>query len=352
MIVDREQLLAALTTIKPALAARDTIEQLTLVWFDGKTITASNEAGFGMQVPFEVAELKGGLKGTVLLAVMSNSRAKDVNIEKDEQGLFIKAGRTRLNLPLTPRKEMLAEVPDTSGPSFHLTLELIMALGRTTINSGDIRSAVPEQAGITLICKDDFLYVFSSDAATIACSKIPVPKNFPLKSKERVVLSCDFVSELLTISRGVTDTQIHIGKEILWAKNNKALIFGRSLTVQDPINLVEIMNKTTAQITFTPTPGRLKLALVRAEALIAKEDLIEFSIVNSILKLDTKSAAGLLKDTMKLEGEQTAPEVETKLNPRLLKRALLHTTQIGFGANTSAMRDEKTGFTYLISSSK
>lgn len=349
--VDREALLSALQTLKPAWATRDTIEQLTLAWFDGETITASNETGLGMQVTFKSDALRGGLKGSMLLAVMSNSRAKEVNMEKDDTGFFIKAGKTKLTLPMPPLKDMLAEVPNTEdGKAYEVSTDVFGIIGRVLISLGPANSATPEQTGVTLLVKKGKLYAFTSDSATIACAYCDTPKSFSLKEGERVILPADFIARLLSISKGVK-TMLHIGKESVWAKTEEALVFSRVIHAENPIDLLEIVTDIGKKIEYVPIPGRLRLALARSEALTSdKSDMIEFSVFNQVLRLSTQSAHGALTDSMGIEGVHA--KIKTKLNPRMLKRALPYSTHIGFGEKASAMEHDKLGFVYIIAPNK
>src|SRR5665213_2710561 len=100
MKLERKAFLDALETVKPGLAAKSQVDAFAHVWFDGKTVMAYNDTDLGVECPF-VSELKGGLRGPLLLGMLGASRAKEVDLSPAaKEEMLLKAGGTKLTLPL------------------------------------------------------------------------------------------------------------------------------------------------------------------------------------------------------------------------------------------------------------
>ena len=129
MKLERKAMLDAVETVRPGLASKSQIDEFAHVWFDGKTVMAYNDTDLGVEFPFP-SELKGGLRGQLLLGMLSASRAKELELTPaGEDELLLKAGGTKLTLPLLPIKQSVWKFPTTEDDKpINLTKELLAAV--------------------------------------------------------------------------------------------------------------------------------------------------------------------------------------------------------------------------------
>lgn len=344
--MDRKVLLEALNRIKPALG-REAIEELNCVWFDGETITAISGQAFGIQAPI-VTPFKGGIKGALLLGLANNLKVKELELTADKENLVVKGGKTKATLALMPLEKMPAN-PPTKGEPWIAPTEFFAALGKVMISATYKRSGVPEQAGITILRIENGIYVVSTDAETIASTLTQNQQMLDgIKKEGRFTIPIPFVEELLDISKG-TETEICIRKSSIWARNKKALLFSPLLGTDEPQNLVGVIKKVTKDCKYIPIPERLKMAVSRAEVMLEsqKDTTVKVIAKDQVLRIVTTTQQGELKDNVALE--ESVPEVEINVDPKLIKRGLGRYSKIAFTPKAVVMANK--GSVYLIAGS-
>lgn len=328
--MDREKLLTALKLAEPALASKDIIVELTHFWFDKEHVTASNDRGLGIRVPCEEG-LKGSLPGKLLIELLTHCKVPDITFGEAEgkHKLEFQAKRTKATLTHYPLKTIeeiygkqnrswLLDPSELKGKTFKLTDEFLIALGRVLVSTSRGGSATPEENGVTIIPKKDRLHLFASDNDTLSWAYCDAIEGWP---SGNITMPTAFVQQLIEASKG-QKTRLCIGKDFLYAKSDRMMVFSNPVRIDDPLDLLSIADKATKGATFATIPERLKLALARSFAMLSgeKEHRLSFKVKERTLWVDTKSGNGKLKDKLGLD--KPMPDVETVLDPAFLKRAL------------------------------
>ena len=348
MQLDRETLLKAVETVKPALATKELIEELCHVWLDGELLTAFNDATLGIQVPFK-SELVGGIRGSLLLGMLTHSRAKEIEVEMPADGeALLKAGRTKLKLSLLApdRAEGLWDLPDmTKAKGYLMPVAFVDALKAVMVSVGSASSS-PEQIGITIVEKEG-MHIIATDDKTVAMQYLLSghSKGWPLRGK-RVTIPTVFIEQLLKVADSAT--MLFISEDSVMAiTGEKVKLFARLVDVPKPNDFVKICADSLKGLKPFPIPVRLKLALQRAAIMLdgQDEEAINVDVSGDVLRFFAKTPFGELKDSIKIEGEP--PDCSCRLNPGLIQRALAQCDTIAFSEQTTAMQGQ--GFTYLIS---
>lgn len=356
-MINRQDLLNALKLVEPALAAKDIIVEFTHVWFDGRTITATNDMGLGIRVPW-TSTIKGGLPGKLLLGLLSNSKAKEVDIvpnDKDDDGVILKMGKASVKLTLLPLKAItgiykkqergwLVDNDEPEGKKFETSKAFLDAISLVMISAEAPKSKIAELTGVTVI-KNEGLHAFATDDDTVAWCKFK-DNAWPLKEGKRVTIPIPFVEQLLGFTKN-DPADLWLGKNFIYANCRDAGIFSNLVTVEEPTNLIKLGKGAVENAAYVPIPARLKLALARSFSMLdnQKESFINLRVKESVLRITTKTALGELKDSIPLEGKM--PEVETMLDPKLIKRGLPMCERM-YISKTSTVLTSKEDFVYII----
>lgn len=322
----RAAMLDALNTCKPALAVKDLVEELTHVWFDGETMTAYNDADLGIQVPFKT-DFKGGIRGSLLLGLLHNSRAKEVEIEPaDEDGhMKLVAARTRAKLPVLETERAVWEFPKVgTKDTFDITPDFVRALRAVLISVGNDTS-IPEKLGVTVIA-DGGARMYTTDSNSIATIKVAAPKGKWLAKGERVILPTAFCEQLLRLCS--TGGFMEIRKDSVVAGNDQGVVvYARLVDCPNPLDLAGIVaqHRALPKGAVFEVPPKLALALDRA--IVVLEGVVGESV-------DMWIGAGKLRLEAHVEGRASlkdfitmpegVPDVQLRVDPSLVKRGLPH----------------------------
>lgn len=99
MKVNKNNLAAALETVKPGLANNEVIEQATSFCFlKGKVVTYNDE--ISISCPVEDLELKGAINANELYNFVNKVSAEEIDLEVSENEILLKAGRSKAGLKL------------------------------------------------------------------------------------------------------------------------------------------------------------------------------------------------------------------------------------------------------------
>lgn len=357
-MINRQDLLEVLQLVKPALSSKSIIAEFTHVWFDGHSLTATNDTGFGIRMPWS-SDIIGGLPGTLLLGLLSNSKAKEVEFvadDKDDDRVILKMGKARAALTLLPIKTIngiykkqdrgwLIEQDELKGKSFRTTEEFTSVLSQVMISAETPKSKIAELTGVTLI-RDNGLHMFATDDDTVAWAMLK-DDNFPLKEGKRITIPIPFIEQLLQEVGKGGSAEIRIYKNLVYAKGNRNMeIFSNLVTVEEPTNLLKLGKSAIENTKYVKIPARLKLALARAFSMLesSKESFVRIHIKSNVLRVVTKNDLAELKDSIALEGE--VPDIETMLDPKLIKRGLPLCERMSIGKTTTVLSNKD--FVYII----
>jgi len=349
MKLERKAMLDAVDTVRPGLAAKAQIDAFAHVWFDGKTAMAYNDADLGMEVPF-VSELSGGLRGPLLLGMLNASKAKDIEITAaGDDELLLKAGGTKLTLPLLAAKEVVWTFPDVAGVKpFTLTKEMLAAVAAVMVSTGDPEPSVPEKLGVTFEPgAEGHVNIYTTDSVTIAMATCPAPKGFKVK---RVTMPTSFWSEVLKRCKDGGKVWL-MDDQVIAASDTGIRIFSKLVDVPRPQDFPAAFasalpkgwkNKKQA------IPPRLPLAFQRASILLEGHESLALKVTQAEdrLRMEAKTDFGELKESIKLE--KPADELEVSVDPSLVSKGFAGSDD--FLVSTEGFAFFGThGFIYLVS---
>lgn len=345
---DRVAMLAALNLIKPAIAAKDLVEELAHVWFDGETITAYNDADLGIQVPF-TSPFKGGIRGALILGLLVNSRAKEVIFELQDEGfVLLKAARAKALLTVLEPERAVYELPPASKNVYKFGDDFTTALKSVMISVGNDTS-IPEKMGITLIVSKQCIDFYTTDSQTAAHVELAQGKDCKLKPGSRYIIPTTFCEQLLRLcgNGGELDLQ----EDIVTATNSDGVfIWARQVVISDkPFDFAGAFARHTdfPDEALFETPSRLSLALDRSLTMLdgLPDEPVAIMVDGGKLRLvTTAEGRGELKDSVDIAA--TVPAVTVKIPPNRIKRALGLTTHIAMTKQIVYMNNDQ-GLEYM-----
>jgi DNA polymerase III sliding clamp (beta) subunit (PCNA family) len=346
MRINRIELLNVIKNIEPALAIKPIIEELTFVWFTGTHAYAYNDV-IGIVVPLPT-EFTGSMKGTLILAMLDKSRAKEVEIlPGDSNEVLIKAANARLNLAYYGMDRSIWDVPkfDTA-LSFPITTDFIKAIGNVMVSVG-ADTSIPDQLGVTLIPADNILYMFTTDSKSLSRAMIP----FDCKFENRIILPASFCEQLLRLFKDGGRIQLHSDSVVAINKDG-VILFSRLIETPRPLEFHSTVDSVLSQLksrNLVPIPSRFKLAIERVSIVLQAHlgQAACFQVNNNILQMKADTALGSIKDAMRLEDGHE--NIEMHVDPHLIKRALSECEDFYLLNSCAILSSEN--FVHLVSAS-
>lgn len=348
----RSELLAALNVVRPAIAAKDLIEELAHVWFDGETMTAYNDADLGMQVPF-VTPFKGGLRGELLFGILNNSRAKEVSLEdsKNEGQMVLKAAAAKVDLVVLPEDRAVWQFPEVDGKSYFTIRNSFLAVLKAVLVAVGNDTTKPEKLGVTFEFDKSGAVLYTTDSKSIAEGVVHLEKK-GIKEGRRVILPTAFCEQVLrTCADG---DRIDLWETGVVATTKAATkVYARQVDFTDPLDFASVLDKHNVgngKGSFE-IPARLELALERALVILNGEpgENIRLTVSAGKLRLEVaKEGRGTLDDSVPID-KGSPPDVSVLVDPAMLKRALPLTVDMIIGKDAVLMLDDQ--FSYLVSTS-
>ncbi len=202
-----ETLLWAMDLLKPAILDQEIIPVLRHVCFRNGTAVAFNDI-IGVVVPFEFEEGNCCVPGMTLHSFLSSvsNKGSELNIRKAGEALNIKAGRSRVELPVLDVREFFFDVPEFRAAlefaveeGFIEALEYVTpAVGDASMTSmelGVVLSAHEGSSAVQLYATDNLMLssattdtVGREAEKSVACI---LPKDFCM----RLVALCSILDE-------------------------------------------------------------------------------------------------------------------------------------------------------------
>jgi DNA polymerase III sliding clamp (beta) subunit (PCNA family) len=348
MKTERTKLLAALDIVKPAIAAKALLEELTHVWFLDKRLIAYDDV-IGISAPFDAEEIQGGIKGQLIVGLLNASGAKNVELTAKGDEALLKAARAKLNLALLEPERAVWDFPKVKNNAFSpLSKELLAGLADVLIAVGQDTS-IPDQLGVTFQLAEDGLTLFTTDSKTIAQCFVPAPKGF---DEEYMVVPTQFCEQLLRL--GNDKTQVALIKGGIVANCESGVgIYSRLVDVPDPSDFTDTLQRALPKnynSVAVPIPGNMRLAIERALVVLNGKvaEPISMTVKDGILNLECRSDLGELHDEIELDGKHE--DASLQIDPTLIKRALDKCDSMLLADSCFAMIGRKGNFVYVISS--
>lgn len=356
MKAERTSLIKALDLVKPAIASKALLDELTHVWFGNKELIAYDDV-LGIRAPFDADDLAGGVKGALLLGILNASGAKNVEmtIENDGRTAHMKAARAKVKLALLEAERAVWTYPSVKpGDFFALTPELIAGLDDVLISVGTDVSR-PDQLGVTLAIegsgKNKDLVLYTTDSKTIARYYAEIPKGY---DEDHLIIPTPFVEQVLRLC--AKDGKLAILKDGVLAENKDGVgVFSRVIDASaEPMDFSGALDKALPddyEKLAVPIPPILKQAVERALVILDGKaaEPIEIAIEDKHLFISVESPLGRLDDTIPLDGDHE--HVEIKVDPVLIKRAIDRCDRMLVGDGCLVLLGRKGKFLYAISAS-
>lgn len=350
MKTERATLLAALDIVKPAVATKALLEELTHVWFNDKDLLAYDDV-LGIRAPFNSDGLRGGLKGQLVAGLLNASGAKSIEISVDENGkeALLKAAKAKLKLALLEPERAVWEFPKVKASAyFPLSKDFLEGLADVLIAVGQDTS-IPDQLGITIALEEDGLTLYATDSKTIARAYVAKPKDYDI---DHLVVPTPFVEQVLRLCS--SDGKLAVLKDSIVAESKAGVgIYSRLVDVPEPSDfegtLASALPKGYIKDSV-PIPGVMRMAVDRALVVLDGKvaEPISFYVKEDTLHMEAESPIGELHDTIPLEGAHK--DVSIKVDPVLIKRGLDKCDRMLVADGCLAMLGRDGSFLYVVSS--
>jgi DNA polymerase III sliding clamp (beta) subunit (PCNA family) len=339
--MERAELTAVLKKLSPALSGKDLIPIFSCFCF-GDTTTYAYDDVVALIHPKPTGDLRGGIRGSLLLNMLQASKAKEVTITQEGEKAQIQLGRTKLDVPVLEVDAFLFKPPTTGdAASVKVDEAFLTALEKAAVSIGRDPSH-PWRLGVTIMFGKGWTTFYASDNKTAA--KVQLGKAGE-DEPTVAVLPPRFVELLMEIGKSDPPLKIHLSKEWVQASFTTGLkLFSRTISGAD-LDIFQglFADKVEGAVEI---PKGLDRCLERAAlvAPYAKDPFTSISIDAERIRFKTKSPAGDVADAILLEGHEA---VEVDVTPDLLQRGLKYAAKIKVLPEKVVLRGP--GYTYLSS---
>jgi DNA polymerase III sliding clamp (beta) subunit (PCNA family) len=314
--MNREELLAALDTVSPALSDNALIQILTHFMFDGDRVLAFNDR-IALETPCKT-DFRGAVPGKTLIALLRTSGAKDVVLEAKDDELHIKAGAGRFKLPLTIPETLVFEMPKPSKDVVKLPASFLDGLSNC-MKSVSIDTSIPDQLGITMIPQKDQTLMFSTNNHTICHSIVKTP------IKSRVILPAQFCEQVQRLCKGEKEVTICFNTDHVLLTVEKTKLFGRLVDSSHPLDYQDMLKHAM--------PDKIKLfkihdglkhmvdrAIIITESVTGKSNTRIMVSNNDMVLYSFSPDKGEVRDRYGIK--EGHPDVSLHIDPKHLKAGL------------------------------
>ncbi len=346
--MERKKLLERLEVVAPALSSSELVPVMKHFWFTKDHVVAYNDV-ISLRVPLTTG-FHGAVPGVLLLALLKNSRAKNIEFLEDDNKLILKAASSRLELVTMPPDEFLFEFPALPKQGLVITDKFLEAIKYCLMSAGTDTS-VPEQLGVTLVPDKKGLWFYSANHVTLSRSFCPVKKDLP---SDQIILPTEYCKQLLRLAqpnkaRFILDVD---NEAVICDLGNQIGLFGRLVYSPAPSDFHGIVDyhlpkKLSSKLVSVPT--KLRLVLERAIVMSSSGvDVIPMKVTVKDAKARFVSEApdrGRVTDSIRLEERHL--DCEIAIDPILMKRGYSFFDEMLFSKGCAIMK--KDDHLYLIS---
>ncbi len=310
----REELLAALSAVDPALAANDLIPVLTHYWFTGRDIMAYNDM-IAISVPHKT-NLTGAIRGSLLGGILSKSKGQEVEFEQEGSNVIVKSGKSKLTAPLLATDAFLFKFPKLKSETLVLKKKQVgeFAAGmEICLQALSRRVSEPQRLGVTLVAGKNKLSMYATDSITLSAATITA-KGHQLEGHVTIGKPfCEAAVKFLN-KKGVEHVTIEITDEhiLMHVGNTDECIklYGRLVDDPNPPVFKDVVAKYLPEgsdESMVAIPKSLNDAFDRAHLVVAKalEPTTTLKVSNTKgetrLRIAAKSEHGSIDEQVKLD---------------------------------------------------
>lgn len=343
MLVDREEFVAELVKLKPALSAGGVVQELSHFWFD-KGAAYAYDGGFGIKLVLKT-ELACGVPGSQLIGLLGTSVLKQVTLELNGTALAVKLGKSSSKLATLEADRNVWPFP-AKLPKIVATLSLgedfIEGLRKTLFIKASPATRV-EHHGVILQSGEDGLELYSTDSATMARVCVGGKGSSDIK----VLLPRDFAAEI--VAQAPEGVSLTLAKDCTIAEGEGISFYSNVLDLSAADDLSKIVERSlTKHSKPVALPAGLASALERAEILAGNKDAeVTVAVEKDTLVLTGDYALGALSEKLPLEGKH--PVAKARLRAALVRRALAYAEGFSLTEGSLALYGEP-NFTYIAAS--
>lgn len=321
----REDLLAVLGLVDPAIAANDLIPILTHYWFTGKNVMAYNDV-VAISAPYET-EFKGALRGSLLSGILSKLPGENVDFLLEDGNVVIKSGRSKLKVTPLPEDSFIFTFPKVKEDKAALVLtektrHALMRAIDICLQSLSRRVSEPQRMGITIIPDGDRLSFYSTDSVTLSAAYVSAKGH---GFDGHITLSKLFCETALKLAqrKGIDKVHFYIDSEYaMMVFSDGVKLYGRLVDDPNPPNFAKIVGNYLPKGNKNSTikiPSGLSEALDRAHLVVQKAlepttriKVTEGSNGDMVLRILAKSEHGEATESVKIDDQH--PEVNVKID--------------------------------------
>ena len=343
--MNRLEFLERLKLAAPALAKREIMLMLTNFAFDGQTVSAFNDE-IGIRLPCKVP-FTGMVRGDILISMLSNSRAKELEIEAGDNSIQIKAASAKFKLPLMVDGMELFEFPKPDKAHRIGDDDEFVACVAQVLPFCANNGTVPEHLGVTIEYGEKVARFFAFDGNVMACSTIEADDNIA----DVIVLPFEFCSQLVALAKTKgASTAVSLSDKYALAEVTlplgKVSLFSKLIDCPQPLDLTKRMRALRSDGKWAELPGLLDTVLTRAKLLYAENKGATTITIKDDGRglLYTKSDHGEIKDPIVLAGH--AP-IEVKTDAHKLHKGVEQCSEIMLTERCIMLRDDD-GFQYFV----
>lgn len=320
--MQRQKLLEILMIVRPALASNDLVPMLTHLWFEGGRVLACNDM-IAISAPC-AAEFTGAIPGATLLSILQASRAKEVEFAPAEQEVQVRAGSSRLKLPLLPIEKFPFEMPEPAKEAETLPVssaEFVEAV-EGCLRSVSRDTSVPDQLGVTVVPGKKNLLLYATNGASM--TRAPVAfKSERRPLARRVVLPSLFCEQLVRLARQEKSVKLVVAEDhVLLSTSGGVRLYGKLVEIDRPLDFAGKIKEITPEDAAERSaliPGGLARVLERALIIAdptGERVRTQISVKDGVALFVTKSGRGEMRDRLKLDGH---PDVVVSVDVQWVK---------------------------------
>jgi DNA polymerase III sliding clamp (beta) subunit (PCNA family) len=349
--MNRKDLVNKLTLANLTLADNAMVPMLQCFQFSTKLVVAT-DGSVGINIPCKT-DKPFAVNGKVLLGLLSNSQAEEVEFSLVNGELHVNADKSLFKLPYLPEEDFMFCGEDKMKPlaTFPLTEEFIEGIENclVTASRDEAQQALmgvtisdDKKEGVRLCsCDGDALTRYSTGLGASGMKDTMLPNQF--------------CAALIKISK-----EVGLGKSATLAVNSEwakatlgggHIVHGRVIENDNPLNHDDVIKKTfKGAPKFVKCPDGLNEALSRAQV-VAKAESAKtvLTVSGGKLKLLTITHIGEVKDTVALPGH---PDVTADVSAELMQRSLNICDEIAITDRCVAYRNGEKLFQIISNVSK
>lgn len=356
MKIKRTQLIEALKIARPALAARMELPIFSCFCFQDGTVSACNDA-IGIRTPVAV-DFEGGITGSLLLDLLSASRAVDVEFAdgEDEKEVVVKAGRSRLKTTVQdPEEFVFKERKSKSAQAIKLTPKFLDALekvapGMILAGTGD---APPWSTGMTLELDGRRACLYSGGNLVVIRAEVNHKSD-----KLQANIRHELITLLLQMRKTLQPVSMTVASKWTRVEFKDGTILQASNLASPEVGQYKAILEEVPDVKPVDIPKGFAQAVDRALVILEGEDPGTKITAGDeggkmMLRLFSSSPAhGNLRDRLRFDDDH--PEAEVKVTASYVKKVLGHATSMflvedycllltgpGFGAVVPAIMKAK-----------